>query len=166
MPEVIPHLHDGSVIERLILSGEHDSPSIKESIAALASQSRWHELWGIADRMGREVSVLFDAEARIWIDVGTAGKVKLSPPIGSMIPFRLWIHTHPRVAYWSETDLGTLASHASILEMAIVLGFDHLKATRKPTNGDEELLGAEGPLSTWTSEPVERYRELGVADVG
>ena len=105
MPRVDPELHEFEVLERLIAEGRYSAEEILESLAALAELQRWDDLWSIADRIGREVSVLFDSEMRIWVDVGTAeaGRVELEAPIGSTIPFRMWIHTHPKNAYWSET---------------------------------------------------------------
>ena len=80
------------------------------------------------------------------------------PPVGSSIPFSLWIHTHPWDAYWSATDLSTLAAYSQILDEALVLGHDHMKRARK-AEGDCERLGPEQPLSVWTSEPVRAYSE-------
>ena len=161
MPEVMPKAHGMGVVERLVLSGEHFSMEVLETIGALAVENDWEGLWAIADMMGREVSVLFDSEMRVWVDVGTAGQVKLSPPLGSTIPFRLWIHTHPRNAYWSSTDLVTIASHSLILERALVLGFDHMKATERSESTPSRSLG-DGPLMMWTDEPVLRYEEVPV----
>ena len=73
----------------------------------------------------------------------------------------LWIHTHPWDAYWSSTDLSTLASYSRILDRALVLGHDHMKSTRK-AEGDCDRLGAGEPLSVWTSEEVRSYEEEGV----
>lgn len=159
MPEVIPKDHGGAMVERLVHSGEHFSMEVLETIGALAVERDWGGLWSIADMMGREVSVLFDSEMRVWVDVGTAGQVKLSPPLGSTIPFKMWIHTHPRNAYWSSTDLVTIASHSLILERALVLGFDHLKATQRTKSIPSRSLG-DGPLMMWTDEPVLRYEEV------
>ena len=77
MPRVDPELHEFEVLERLIAEGRYSAEEILESLAALAELQRWDDLWSIADRMGREVSVLFDSEMRIWVDVGTAGRVEL-----------------------------------------------------------------------------------------
>ena len=159
MPEVIPKSHGEDIVERLVRSGEHFSIEVLETIGALAVERDWEGLWSLADMMGREVSVLFDSDMRVWVDVGTAGQVKLSPPLGSTIPFRLWIHTHPMNAYWSSTDLATIASHSLILERALVLGFDHMKATERAESTPSRSLG-DGPLVMWTDEPVLRYEEV------
>ena len=157
---VNPVLHDPHQVQSAIESGDLDSRVLKESIAALARESMWRQLWLVADALSREVSVLFDRDGRIWVDIGTAGQVSLSPPVGATIPFSLWIHTHPWDAYWSSTDLSTLASYSRILDSALVLGHDHMKSTSK-AEGDCERLGAEVPLSVWTSEEVRTYEEAG-----
>ena len=108
-------------------TGDHDSIVIRETIGQLALEGRWSEIWAIADSMGREVSILLDRRNKAFVDVGTAGRVNLNPPDGSEVPFRLWVHTHPRDAYWSSTDRGSLALYSGLLDEALVLGFDHLK---------------------------------------
>ncbi len=155
---VNPAMHDPSEVDEAIQSGNLGSPILLEAIAALASGGMWRQLWVVADTLSREVSVLFDSEQKVWVDVGTAGKVRLKPPVGAKIPFRLWIHTHPWDAYWSSTDLATLASCSRILEEALVLGHDHLTRAGKAV-GNYERLGPSGPLSEWTSEPVTTYDE-------
>ena len=159
--DVTPFLHDPLAVQSAIGSGDLGSRVLKETIAGLASESMWRQLWLVADSLSREVSVLFDRDGRIWVDIGTAGQVRLSPPVGATIPFSLWIHTHPWDAYWRQTDLSTLASYSRILDSALVLGHDHMKETRK-AEGDCERLGAGAPLSVWTSEEVRSYEEEGV----
>ena len=158
--DVTPFLHDPLEVQSAIGSGDLGSRVLKETIAGLASESMWRQLWLVADSLSREVSVLFDRDGRIWVDIGTAGQVRLSPPVGATIPFSLWIHTHPWDAYWSPTDLSTLASYSRILDSALVLGHDHMKSTSK-AEGDCVRLGAEVPLSVWTSEEVRTYEEAG-----
>jgi hypothetical protein len=159
--DVTPFLHAPLAVQSAIVSGDIGSRVLKETIAGLASESMWRQLWLVADSLSREVSVLFDRDGRIWVDIGTAGQVRLSPPNGATIPFSLWIHTHPWDAYWSPTDLSALASYSRILDRALVLGHDHMKSTRK-AEGDYDRLGAGGPLSVWTSEEVRAYEEEGV----
>ena len=159
--DVTPFLHDPPAVQSAIGSGDLGSKVLKETIAGLASESMWRQLWLVADSLSREVSVLFDRDGRIWVDIGTAGQVRLSPPVGATIPFSLWIHTHPWDAYWSPTDLSTLASYSRILDSALVLGHDHMKSTRKAEE-DCERLGPRAPLSVWTSEEVRSYEEEGV----
>lgn len=155
---VTPVLHPVQDVQSAIDSGDLNSSVLSETIAALASESMWRQLWMVADSLSREVSVLFDRDGRIWVDIGTAGQVRLSPPVGATIPFSLWIHTHPWDAYWSSTDLATLASYSQILDAALVLGHDHMKSASK-AEGECERLGP-GPLSVWTSEEVRTYNEV------
>ena len=68
--------------------------------------------FGMSQTRSRGRSAFFSTEGRIWVDIGTAGQVRLNPPVGSTIPFSLWIHTHPWDAYWSPTDLATLAAYS------------------------------------------------------
>ena len=157
--DIMPNLHQPSSLKSALLSGDLRSNALLETIAALAKGEMWRRLWMVADALSREVSVLFDRDGRIWVDIGTSGQVRLSPPVGSNIPFSLWIHTHPWDAYWSATDLGTLAAYSSILDKAIVLGHDHMKTTNKAEGGCERL-GPTGPLSVWTSEPVTSYDDV------
>ncbi len=158
---VTPVERPRSEVLSAIYGGDFDCLLVKEAIAYLATAGRWKDLWDIADSMSREVSILFDSNMMVWVDVGTRGEVSLEPPIGATIPFRLWIHTHPWDAYWSRTDLGTLASYTSILSDALVLGHDHCKKSSRPAHG-EDLLGEEGPLSQWTSEPCKMYSEMDI----
>ena len=161
---VIPRIHSKGEVSEDIISGRFASPRVKETIAALARAESWLELWEIADSMGREVSILLDRRNRAFVDIGTAGRVNLSPPDGSEVPFRLWVHTHPRDAYWSSTDRDSLAHYSMLLDEALVLGFDHLK---RSVNGlsHPEPLAQEGPLSRWSSEAVVPYDKWGDCDV-
>ncbi len=157
--------HPMGEVLRAVLGGDHDSLVIRETIGQMALEGCWEEVWNIADSMGREVSILLDRMERVFVDVGTAGSVILRPPEGSEIPFKLWVHTHPRLAYWSQTDKDSLATYSNLIEEALVLGFDHLKRT---VNGRDhhQALADEGPLSRWSSEPNVSYRNWGDAAVG
>lgn len=152
---VIPRIHSEGAVSLDIRSGRLESISVKETIAGLAQREDWPSLWRLADSMSREVSVLFDAEGSVWVDIGTRGHVSLAPPLGAVIPFRLWIHTHPWDPYWSQTDRDTLASYSAILQSALVLGHDRMKWTR---NGSPtESIESSGPLSVWSSETCVFY---------
>ena len=154
---VLPRIHSNREVSKDISSGRVSSSRVKETIAALADGGSWSELWEIADSMSREVSVLFDADGRIWVDIGTVGHVSLEPPLGATIPFRLWVHTHPWDPYWSQTDKDTLAAYSTIMESALVLGHDRMKWSR---NGSEtQTIEPSGPLSTWSSEPCVHYED-------
>ena len=154
---MIPRIHSNWEVSEDIISGRFSSSRVKETIAALARAESWLELWEIADSMSREVSVLFDADGRIWVDIGTAGHVSLEPPLGATIPFRLWVHTHPWDPYWSQTDKDTLAAYSTILESALVLGHDRMKWSR--IGSEMQTIEPSGPLSDWSSEPCVHYED-------
>lgn len=156
------HIHEAELLGMLIETGEHDSLPIRETLAAFARERDWKQLWDLADRMEREVSILFDADNQVWVDVGTAGQVRLAPPDGARIPFKQWIHTHPRDAYWSSTDLDSLLIFSQILEEAIVLGHNHFKRARSLSEPVEECLERGSALERWTDETVQNYSELEV----
>jgi hypothetical protein len=155
---VEPRLHPPELVFELIERGEHESLEVRETIAALAlsgfrgENDKWEELWKVADSMSKEVSVLLDRRSQAWVDIGTRGQVRLAPAIGSIAPYKLWLHTHPWSAYASGTDRETLASCSMILEQAIVLGHDHMVWLRRDYSGIEEVLEEDGPLSTWTTD--------------
>lgn len=157
-------IHSEKEVSDAIDRGDHESIVIRETIGQLALEGRWSEVWEIADSMGREISILLDRRSRVFVDVGSAGRVNLNPPEGSEVPFRLWVHTHPRDAYWSSTDMDSLALYSKLLDEALVLGFDHLK---RSVNGlsHPEPLAKEGPLSRWSSEAVVSYDKWGDCDV-
>ena len=153
-----PVLHDRSHVLGLVRKGFVEAPEVLQTLAWLALSGHgghlgsWKSLWGVADEMGKEVSVLIDKHGSAWVDVGTSGMVRLAPAVGSVAPFRFWLHTHPWDAYASSTDRDTLASCSGILEEAVVLGHDHfvhlINEEVSLTNG----LAKDGPLSHWTSD--------------
>jgi len=152
----IPILHDTQDVFHDIDSGEFDSERVFETISHLALDGEWECLWEISDRMKREISALVDSEGRAYVDIGTSGEVRLSPPAGAKIPFRTWIHTHPMDAYWSKTDRDTLSSCSGILEEAFVLGHDHFMRTVF-TEENANPLG-QGMLKNWSHEPKSYYK--------
>jgi len=150
---------DHSLLIRIIRKGNIEDIRIKKTLAFFAENEEWKSLWSLADVLQREVSVLFDNEENIWVDIGTRGEVRMSPPTGAKIPFKMWIHTHPYDAYWSITDLETLACFSSIMEIALVLGHDHYKLARKITSDEQKSLDEVGPLRLWTNERIKKYDE-------
>tara|TARA_R100000951_G_scaffold116193_1_gene126999 strand:+ start:5948 stop:6472 length:525 start_codon:yes stop_codon:yes gene_type:complete len=73
----------------------------------------------------KEVSVIVDRDNQLFISKGTASFVdyKNESVVGMKIPFKCWIHTHPfGVAYFSNTDWGTINAQYPILNSAIVIG--------------------------------------------
>ncbi len=162
-----PHLpvdgrfHHPVAVRNAIEEGRFVSVEVCETIAALAMDEEYEALWEIADSMSKEVSVLVDAERKVWVDIGTRSEVRLAPARGSVIPYRLWLHTHPHDAYASQTDRATLASCSMILQEAIVLGHDHMVRLQRMRAGEGPSLESEGPLSTWTSdEEVILYSDI------
>jgi hypothetical protein len=136
-----------------------DVPEVKvrASLAAAGEAKNWQEVWNIADLLGVEISLLFDSASNIWADIGTPGSVRLQPPTGAILPFRLWVHTHPRDAYWSATDKRTLAIWEKLLDEALVLGHDHYKRTIKADATELQRLSPTGPLASWTDEEIVQY---------
>ena len=153
-----PKIHAPQLVDSCLDTGDYDCEVIREHIAGLTHAGRWQQIWEIGNRLLREVSVLIDAEGKYYIDIGTSGEVKMSPPIGAKVPFKLWLHTHPQDAYWSSTDRDTIASYTSLLERAVVLGHDHYKQTVF-SDSPEAALEGDGPLSSWTSEPTVLYKD-------
>ena len=152
-----PKVHPSESVFADVSRGDHGSKLVLQTIAGLAYlDSKETGALGrssaIADSMSKEVSVLIDKVGKIWVDIGTRGEVALAPPVGSMVPYRLWLHTHPWEAYASSTDRDTLASCSMILEQAIVLGHDHMVWLRRRDSGEGEALEKDGPLSTWTTD--------------
>ena len=98
---ILPAESDHSLLIRIIRKGDIEDIRIKKTLAFFAEKKEWRSLWSLADVLQREVSVLFDNEENIWVDIGTRGEVRMSPPTGAKIPFKMWIHTHPHDAYWS-----------------------------------------------------------------
>ena len=167
-PELSPQvsveaqIHDAELIDLMVESEDHDSLPIRETLAAFARAERWKELWNLANRLNREVSILFDSDDNVWVDVGTSGQVRLAPPEGARIPFKRWIHTHPQDAYWSSTDLDSLLIFSEILEEALVLGHDHFKRAARRVEPVTDCLERGSPLEFWTDEPIMNYSDIEV----
>ena len=161
---VPPRLHPTQEIVNAVQSGDLRADAILQSLAYYAVEGDWQGVWILADAMKREISLLFDSQGLIWVDVGTPGMVRLSPPMGSRLPLRLWVHSHPWDAYWSGTDRRTLATVSGILEKAFVLGHDHMvRAICKEdlsTESSDRRLAVEGPLMQWTDEDAVTYETL------
>ena len=134
----------------------------KDHISNLVVAKDWEEIYRISTMIRREVSILIDAEDTIWIDVGDQSQVSLSPPYGSKLPFKLWVHTHPNMlAYWSYTDQDSLRMATNILDTAYVLGGDGLLFTHSNVPSDSEFI----PSLSWSREnvtPWNKVREAGL----
>jgi len=158
---VQPRLHTSLEIRNAIQENDIWSIKIIESLAYYGNENDWRSVWGIADALKREISLLFDDNGSIWVDIGTPGMVRLSPPLGCQLPLRLWVHTHPWDAYWSATDQRTLATVSGILERALVLGHDHLVHTvhtqAEPVVEEDCRLSTNGLLMHWSAEEAQTY---------
>ena len=161
---ILPRLHPTVNLWHAIQSGDLRHEAILQSLAFYGVESNWEAVWIIADALKREVSLLFDNQGLVWVDVGDRGMVRLSPPMGSRLPLRLWVHTHPLTAYWSATDRRTLGSVSGILEAALVLGNDHLVQSihldPPPCSPSDQRLAAEGSLLHWTDEEAATYESI------
>ena len=123
-------------------------------VTNMAQKSNWHIIYLLSKSVSREVSILVDSKDNYFVDWGTIGSVELSPPVGAVLPFKLWVHTHPsNSAYWSITDRNTLEIAKGILDKALVLGEDGLLSTiLQPvcSSTDETVYSNQ----QWTEEEV------------
>ena len=123
-------------------------------VTNMAQKSNWHMIYLLSKSVSREVSILVDSKDNHFVDWGTIGSVKLSPPIGAVLPFKLWVHTHPsNAAYWSITDRNTLEIAKGILDKALVLGEDGLLSTIPQPIGSSTDDTVNSNLQ-WTEEEV------------
>ena len=123
-------------------------------VTNMAQKSNWHMIYLLSKSVSREVSILVDSKDNHFVDWGTIGSVKLSPPIGAVLPFKLWVHTHPsNTAYWSITDQNTLEIAKGILDKALVLGEDGLLSTILQPIGSSTDDTVNSNLQ-WTEEEV------------
>ena len=141
-----------------------ESESCVEFVTNLARKGNWLFIYMLSNAASREVSILVDSNDNYFVDWGTIGSVELSPPIGAVLPFKLWVHTHPsNTAYWSVTDRNTLEMAKGILEKALVLGENGLLSTTlQATNsftGDDD-----NSKSQWTEEEVTDWSEFNTDD--
>tara|TARA_B100001996_G_scaffold380285_1_gene367470 strand:+ start:819 stop:1418 length:600 start_codon:yes stop_codon:yes gene_type:complete len=131
-----------------------ESESSREFVIEQAKQGNWYFIYLLSERVAREVSILVDANDNYWVDWGTIGRVKLSPPTGSVLPFKLWVHTHPsNTAYWSITDRNSLDMAKGILEEALVLGENGLLSTTLQPITSSTVDNIHSNLQ-WTEEEV------------
>ena len=158
---VSPEGHPREALNSLIEDGHYDCKDVLEGIAHMAENEDWKGLWNLADRIGREVSVIIDAEGLIFVDIGTRGEVLPARPLGATVPFMRWIHTHPMDAYWSSTDLESLSAFSPLITEAMVLGMDQYKRSTTIVDEDTPRLGTQPPLSNWSSEPTRMYSPAG-----
>ena len=136
-----------------------ESESCIDLVIDLAKKHNWHMIYLLSNFVSREVSILVDSKDNYFVDWGTIGSVELSPPIGAVLPFKLWVHTHPsNTAYWSITDRNTLEIAKGILDKALVLGENGLLSTTlQPTTSS--TVDIENPNPQWTEEEVMGWLE-------
>ena len=125
----------------------------------LAKKGNWFMIYLLSKCVSREVSILVDSKDNYFVDWGTIGSVELSPPVGAVLPFKLWVHTHPsNTAYWSITDRNTLEIAKGILDKAIVLGENGLLSTTLQPIGSSTD-DTVNPNLQWTEEEVMGWLE-------
>lgn len=136
-----------------------ESESSISHVINLAKKGNWYMIYLLSKYVSREVSILVDSKDNYFVDWGTIGSVELSPPVGAVLPFKLWVHTHPsNTAYWSITDRNTLEIAKGILDKALVLGENGLLSTTlQPTTSS--TVDIENPNPQWTEEEVMGWLE-------
>ena len=136
-----------------------ESESSISLVINLAKKGNWNMIYFLSKLASREVSILVDSKDNHFVDWGTIGSVKLSPPLGAVLPFKLWVHTHPsNTAYWSFTDRTTLEMAKGILGNAIVLGENGLLSTTLQTISSSTDDTVYSNLQ-WTEEEVMDWQE-------
>ena len=136
-----------------------ESESSISHVINLAKKGNWYMIYLLSKYVSREVSILVDSKDNYFVDWGTIGSVELSPPVGAVLPFKLWVHTHPsNTAYWSITDRNTLEIAKGILDKALVLGENGLLSTTlQPTTSS--TVDIDNPNPQWTEEEVMGWLE-------
>ena len=136
-----------------------ESESSINYVINLAKKGNWYMIYLLSKYVSREVSILVDSKDNYFVDWGTIGSVELSPPIGAVLPFKLWVHTHPsNTAYWSIIDRNTLEIAKGILDKALVLGENGLLSTTlHPTTSSTGDIVNLNPQ--WTEEEVMGWLE-------
>ena len=136
-----------------------ESESCLDFVINLAKKGNWNMIYLLSKCVSREVSILVDSKENYFVDWGTIGSVELSPPVGAVLPFKLWVHTHPsNTAYWSITDRNTLEMAKGILEKALVLGDNGLLSTiLQPISSSTD--DTVNPNLRWTEEEVMDWLE-------
>ena len=139
----------------LIKKHGEESQEVADVLTEFTIKENWEPIYIISEYTGREISVLVDAESNIFIDWGSISRVALTPPYGSILPYKLWLHTHPsNQAYWSLTDQESLFFAEKILQYAIVLGQNGFLSTTNSNLVD----GIEfDNNSSWTLEKVNNW---------
>lgn len=136
-----------------------------EYVIEQAKQRNWYLIYLLSEHVAREVSILVDNSDNYWVDWGTIGSVHLRPPLGAVLPFKLWVHTHPsNTAYWSITDRTSLEMAKGILEEALVLGQDGLLSTNSQQTRSTLEYTVNSNLH-WTEEEVVSWSDYYCEDM-
>ena len=144
--------NEKTITRALLLDVE--SEYSREFVIEQAKQENWYYIYLLSKLVSREVSILVDSNDNYWVDWGTIGSVELSPPVGAVLPFKLWVHTHPsNTAYWSITDRNSLNMAKGILEEALVLGQNGLLSTTLQPITSNTVDDINSNLQ-WTEEEV------------
>ena len=136
-----------------------ESESSIDFVINLAKKCNWNLIYLLSKCVSREVSILVDSKDNYFVDWGTIGSVELSPPVGAVLPFKLWVHTHPsNTAYWSITDRNTLEIAKGILDKALVLGENGLLSTilQPISSSTDDTVNSN---LQWTEEEVMDWQE-------
>ena len=94
--DVTPFLHAPLAVQSAIGSGDLGSRVLKETIAGLASESMWRQLWLVADSLSREVSVL-PRQGRKDMGGHRDGRTSQAQPAGRCYHTILALDTHTSV---------------------------------------------------------------------
>tara|TARA_B100000427_G_scaffold318127_1_gene314965 strand:+ start:198 stop:1430 length:1233 start_codon:yes stop_codon:yes gene_type:complete len=156
---VNPQRQQSRLLDLHIETNDYDSTLIKQHVASLVEDGKLQQVWSIGDRLCREISILIDADGKMFVDVGESGQVKMAPPEGAIAPFQQWIHTHPKDPYWSKTDRDTLACFSGLLTEATVLGESQYLVTKYQEETTSSI--GSGLLSNWSSETTLPYARGG-----
>ena len=116
-----------------------NNSQLNDFIRERCLKKEWDFIYMLSSKLGLEIGIIIDKNDKCWVEWGEVSIVKHSPPVGSELPYKLWLHTHPNGdAYWSSTDQQTLKLSKSIIEKAVVLGKDgYLIASHSPVTNVE-----------------------------
>ena len=68
---------DFTKLSNYLSHGEVDCKEMQEVIEKLVTDQNWLPIYLISESVAREVSILIDAEDKIWVDWGNIGEVTL-----------------------------------------------------------------------------------------
>ena len=136
-----------------------ESESSIDFVINLAKKCNWNLIYLLSKCVSREVSILVDSKDNYFVDWGTIGSVELSPPVGAVLPFKLWV-PHPSLEHslLGITDRNTLEIAKAYLDKALVLGENGLLSTiLQPISSSTD--DTVNPNLRWTEEEVMDWLE-------